>query len=280
MLMTLRILNLGAGVQSTTVYLMAASGEIPSYDYAVFADTGEEPRPVYEHLEWLKRVGGPPIITCSSGKLGDDIVMGRNGTGGRFVTIPAFLEEDGRVGIGRRQCTREYKIDAVDRVIRRELLGLKPRQRVRAGVQVVQAYGISADEAGRSVRIRRRMEKHSRWLAPEFPLLDRGMTRADCVRWLAAYGVPHEVPKSACVFCPYRNNVSWVWLQQHDPDGWRRAVEIDEALRSGAVTVRGMRAKLYLHRSAKPLREVDFSSAADAGKQLEFHTECAGMCGV
>jgi hypothetical protein len=39
--MTLRVLSLGAGVQSTTLALMAAHGEIgPMPDCAIFADTG------------------------------------------------------------------------------------------------------------------------------------------------------------------------------------------------------------------------------------------------
>jgi hypothetical protein len=47
------ILNLGAGVQSTTLYLMGCRGEI-HVDVAIFADTGDEPKAVYAHLEWLK----------------------------------------------------------------------------------------------------------------------------------------------------------------------------------------------------------------------------------
>lgn len=47
----LRILSLGAGVQSTTLALMAAHGEIGAMpDCAIFADTGWEPKAVYEHL--------------------------------------------------------------------------------------------------------------------------------------------------------------------------------------------------------------------------------------
>jgi len=48
----LRVLSLGAGVQSTTMALMAAHGEIMSMpNCAIFADTGWEPKAVYEHLE-------------------------------------------------------------------------------------------------------------------------------------------------------------------------------------------------------------------------------------
>jgi hypothetical protein len=35
----LRVLSLGAGVQSTTLALMAAEGKLPGLDAAIFADT-------------------------------------------------------------------------------------------------------------------------------------------------------------------------------------------------------------------------------------------------
>jgi 3'-phosphoadenosine 5'-phosphosulfate sulfotransferase (PAPS reductase)/FAD synthetase len=40
-----RVISLGAGVQSTTVLLLAHRGELPGgpVDYAIFADTGWEP---------------------------------------------------------------------------------------------------------------------------------------------------------------------------------------------------------------------------------------------
>ncbi len=50
------ILSLGAGVQSTALALMAVRGELPGFRRpvaAIFADTGWEPRGVYDHLHWL-----------------------------------------------------------------------------------------------------------------------------------------------------------------------------------------------------------------------------------
>jgi len=48
---SLRALSLGASVQSTTMALMAAHGHIgPMPDCAIFADTGWEPKAVYDHL--------------------------------------------------------------------------------------------------------------------------------------------------------------------------------------------------------------------------------------
>ena len=79
---TYNILNLGAGVQSTALFLMFLNGEFDEkLDYAVFADTQEEPGSVYRHLEWLRSLGGPPILTDTAGKLGDDLIHGKNSPG-------------------------------------------------------------------------------------------------------------------------------------------------------------------------------------------------------
>ena len=45
------ILNLAAGVPSTTLHLMFTARRFatPQIDYAIFADTGEEPKPLYRH---------------------------------------------------------------------------------------------------------------------------------------------------------------------------------------------------------------------------------------
>lgn len=50
----LRVLSCGAGVQSSTVLLMAVEGELPPIDVAIFADTGLEPPDVYAWLDVLR----------------------------------------------------------------------------------------------------------------------------------------------------------------------------------------------------------------------------------
>jgi hypothetical protein len=52
--MALRILSLGAGVQSSALALMIEQGELPPIDAAIFADVKGEPKKVYEWLEYLK----------------------------------------------------------------------------------------------------------------------------------------------------------------------------------------------------------------------------------
>ena len=51
----LRILSLGAGVQSSTLALMIEKGEIPMVDAAIFADVKGEPKAVTDWLEYLKK---------------------------------------------------------------------------------------------------------------------------------------------------------------------------------------------------------------------------------
>ena len=71
------------------------------------------------------------------------------------------------------------------------------------------------------------------------------MTRGDCHQWLEAFGVPHEVQKSACVFCPFKSNAEWRRLRDTDAEGWSRAIQIDTALRvPGNVVNRSVDQKL------------------------------------
>ena len=272
----MRILNLGGGVQSTTLYLMALRGEVAPIDCAIFADLGEEPKSVYAHMEWLKSLGGPTIHVVSAGILGEDLIHGVNSTGQRFASIPAFTAQNEGEPLGkiRRQCTSEYKILPIERFIRRELLGLQKGQRIKT--KLTQLFGISLDEAGRATRIK---SNSPHWSEPEFPLCDKMMTRADCVKWLESFGVPHQVPRSACVFCPYKSNHEWLLLRETDPDGWNRAVQIDDALRvEGTVCNRNLNEKLYLHKSCRPLKEVHLTDSERG--QSAFNFECEGGCAL
>ena len=51
----LRILSLGAGVQSSTLALMIEKGEIENVSAAIFADVKGEPQEVYDWLNYLKK---------------------------------------------------------------------------------------------------------------------------------------------------------------------------------------------------------------------------------
>jgi hypothetical protein len=296
----IRILNLGAGVQSTTIALMGAhnwdywqrSEPLPYpavglIDHAIFADTQDEPKAVYSHLEWLRNKCGDffTIHTVTAGNLGDHLVKGINSTGRRFVSIPAYTSAraGGKAGMTRRQCTKDYKVMPIERFIRRTLLGLIAGQRLPKEASVVQIFGLSYDEAGRIARVKGRY-LFDNWL-PEFPLFHMEMTRRGCVAWLQKQGIPHQVPRSACVYCPYKTDEEWRKTKE-DSEAWARAIEIDRAIRDHDSTcTRGLNQLLYLHDACMPLESIDFDSKEEKDRKrgqrtFGFLQECEGMCGV
>ena len=267
---SLRVLSLGAGVQSTALALMAAHGEIgPMPDCAIFADTGWEPRAVHEHLAWLRSpdVLPVPVHVVSSGNIRDGLIRGARGE--RWASIPAFTRSaSGKTGMIRRQCTGEYKIVPIRRKVR-ELAGLTRKRSPRHPI-VEQWLGISLDEA---IRMKPSFEA---WQVNRFPLIELGMTRRDCLRWLERHGYPMP-PKSACIGCPYHGDAHWRQMRAEDPDGFADAVAIDRLIRTG---FRNLRGEVYLHRSCVPLDEADLDTPEDRGQLDLFADECEGMCGV
>ena len=76
---TLRVLSLGAGVQSTALALMIEKGELPKVDCGIFADTGAEPKNVYDHLNWLEEQLSYPLHRVQSRNLKEDIISASQG---------------------------------------------------------------------------------------------------------------------------------------------------------------------------------------------------------
>lgn len=261
----LRVLSLGAGVQSTTLALMAARGEIDAPDCAVFADTGDEPAAVYEHLAWLMSGVLPfPVHIVRVGKSLSAAL--RDGEEGGRIPFHK-VSTDGSHCMVQRQCTRNWKIRPIRRKIR-ELLGVGLRGYVAPGT-VESWVGISTDE------ITRIKPSGCRFIHNRHILIEARMSRQDCYTWLEQrqYRVP---PKSRCKYCPYQGNAGWRDLQK-SPDEWAETIELDGWLREPAQVIR-FHGEMFLHQSRKPLADVDLS-LPDQEPDLFGH-ECEGMCGV
>lgn len=90
---TLRALSLGAGVQSSTLALLAEEGALTGLDVAVFGDTGWEPKAVYETVDALEltlAAVGIPLHRVSRGKSIREDVLDRH----VFATLPAYIVEE------------------------------------------------------------------------------------------------------------------------------------------------------------------------------------------
>jgi hypothetical protein len=263
----MRLLSLGAGVQSTTLALMACKGIVDSLDGAIFADTGWEPARVYEHLERLRVVladAGVPLHVVSKGNLRAEAIEPAH----RYAPIPYFVRNpDGSDGMGRRQCTSEYKLAPINRKVR-ELLGAPAPnfKRVPRGQVVEQWIGFSADEvtrvSGRSVQ----------YICPRYPLIEMGMDRKACERWLVSQGWAN-VAKSACIGCPYHGNAQWRDLRDNHPAEWADAVEFDAQIRKGGARELPLNGEAFLHRDRVPLPlvRIDRTTRAErAGWQTDI----------
>lgn len=267
----LTVISLGAGVQSTTMALMATHGEItPMPDCAIFADTGWEPKAVYDHLAWLMtpNVLPFPVHVVGSRDLRENVLASTNQRKRRFASVPWFIRNlDDTEGMGRRQCTREYKIEPIAKK-QRELLGYQPRRRIPAN-SVECWIGISLDEVFRIKPARNAWQKN-RW-----PLIEKRMHRSDCLEWLKRHDYPTP-PKSSCIGCPFHSDAHWRDMKANNSEEWADAVAVDAAIR----TAFKMKGKQFMHAKRVPLAEVDLSTAEDRGQLNLFNNECEGMCGV
>ena len=280
-----RILNLGAGVQSSTLALMGVQNwhywgcseplpypAVGLIQHAIFADTRGEPEAVYKHLKWLKAICEKffPVHIVSKGDLAKDIKEGLNSTGQRFISIPAFTHSGipgDQMSVTRRQCTKDYKVQVIEQFIRRELLGVAPGRPAPHGNGVVQLMGLSYDETARIISVKARYQS-KRWDV-EFPLWQMQMTRGGCKTWLKKWFPDRVVPRSACVFCPYHSNTEWRHIRDEDPEGWAEAIRIDYAIRDHdwTVTRDTLKQQMFLHKDCKPLDQVDLRDSDERSGQ-------------
>lgn len=270
---TLRILSLGAGVQSSALALMMEEGIFKKPDYAIFADTQAEPDYVYEYLDYLKKQLSYPVITVTAGNLERAVMDAVEGATKWANGKPPFFvrNKDGSIGMTKRQCTGDYKIDPIHKKIR-ELLGMRPGSRGPKNVVVESYIGISFDE------LQRMKPSRYKWITNEYPLVFNGIHRHHCIEYLEKNG--YRIPKkSACWFCPYRSDAEWRDLKISEPGTFSRAVAFDRNIRSGCGE-KSLRGVVYIHRSCKPIIQVDFRNAEDHGQTDLFNNECEGMCGV
>lgn len=275
--MMLNIISLGAGVQSSTIALMAAHGEIVMPDCAIFADTGAEPKSVYLWLDWLEAKLPYPVYRVSKGDLAsDELRIVRSKKSGKLYlkgSIPAFVSKpDGGKGLLGRKCTSDYKIIPIQKKVR-ELTGVK--RQGKGVVAAIMSIGISTDEAHRM--------KPSRvdYIKNTYPLIEVGMSRQDCIDWMRAKGYP-EPPRSACRFCPFHSDEEWLRLKTDEPDEFALVKRFEADLQDAARCQEVLRGIPFLHSKCVPIGEVQFvPKETGSHTQLSmFGNECEGMCGV
>ena len=269
-----RILSWGMGTQSTALAVMSALGDfsLPKLDYVIAADTGWERKATYEiqrfYRPWLEE-RDIQVEIVSIGNI-RKLAKAVNGH------MPFFSQDGGPL---RRQCTREYKIRPIRRLIR-ELLGYPADRPPHPPIGAVEQWlGISLDEY-------ERMKSSDVQFIIRHPLVQLGLTRGDCIRYLEEKRLPVPV-KSACIGCPYRSPNEWLEIQQEAPEEFRQAVEFDETIRHHPLMCDISKGEaLYLWNGLRPIAEVDWKTQAEkkrkeSGKQMPLFIPCdGGYCHV
>lgn len=263
----------GGGVQSTAIAHLVLSGKLPKPALWLFADTGDEPRAVYRHVEeWGNRITDAGMDFAVVRRKGPSLSAhvlerGRAGLGG--ISMPPFyvdrVESPGRMP-ARRGCTRDFKARVLDKEGRARL-----HVRRGGGLQVVKWIGFSIDEATRM------KPSDASWYANVHPLIDLGIRRTDCHRLLAEAGL--NAPRSACKYCPHHSDAHWLWMRENEPEEFEQSAVFEDAIRSIWLErgLAGIDTIPSLHPSGEPLRKVRFDqlSLLDG-----FAGNCAGVCGV
>ena len=264
----LKVISLGMGVQSTALYLMSSMGyKVPRADVAIFADPQAEHYKTYDMLEWLldwkEKNNGIKIIVNKDFNLLRDILKAQNSRGVRFASIPAFTEGGGMV---MRPCTGEYKINPVKQSVRK-LYNLEKGKRMK---RTEMWLGISTDE------MQRVKESQMYNIKYFYPLIYKGMSRKECIDFFKENNFPIPV-KSSCVFCPFHSNAFWKDIKKENGSAWKISVKVDKTIRDSRQ--RGLDDPLYLHRSLKPLDEIDFDDKQESLFDDDLF-DCEGHCGL
>jgi hypothetical protein len=283
-------LSLGAGVQSTTLSLLAIDGVLYAQVDRIAAELEAagitfyrvsngnlrrdaiDPEHRYASIPYF--VKGPCQVCDGTGEV-ESLVLGPQAPEsliaklGRRLGLPTscsrtdFRPYTGvcpncggsglQDGMGRRQCTSEYKLAPITRKVR-ELLGAAPPdyRRVPKGRVAEQWIGFSTDEVQRANR--RKDSQGVKYLTSRYPLLELGMSRDDCTKYLAERGWGDTV-KSACIGCPFHGNRQWRDLRDNHPDEWADAIAFDAAIRKGGSRGLPLNGEAFLHRSRVPLAE-------------------------
>lgn len=266
------ILSCGAGVQTTALTLMScenavarANGKempyplVPIYDYVIFCDLGGEPEWVYKQVDFLaeacEKTGLQFIVLPTDLKGAYERSFGR----ARVASIPFWsLGEDGSEGKMRRACTIEYKIVAIQKFIRREFLGYRYGEHLRAEDRSAHEMhiGFSAEEQDRI------FDSKNPMFVNKFPLAEMGLERPDNYKYcLEQWGL--ETKASACNFCPFHRNYFFKDMQENRPEEYAETVAFDNMLETRQPDTK-IRNKLFISRSRKRIADLTDEECEDA----------------
>ncbi len=239
----------GGGTQSSAIAALIVGGRLPKPELAVIVDTEREMSTTWDYVRSVLEPSlasvGVALHRVRKSKYETRDLQSGTGT----LLVPVFTTQNGRVGKLSNYCSSYWKREIIKRWANAQ------------GVKAATIWlGISTDE-------KRRVQPHrsDKW-HQGYPLIDLGMSRADCVAAVAAMGWPPP-PKSRCRACPNQTQDEWREVKA-SPVDWLGAVADDQAIRA-------LDPHAFVHSDCVPLEQADLS---DPNGVLFGHECQSGHC--
>jgi len=192
-------ISYGGGVNSTAMIIHLLNSA-RHFDEIVFADTEAENPETYEYMDYFES-----RYLVPKGYRLERITTKDMGI--RDVNLLQFFQRYSFIPHRTvRICTVEFKIKPIMKYYE------KP---------CVQLIGIDAGEAHRAKPSR------NKEVTSEFPLLDAGITRKQCLEIIASEGLclPR---KSGCYFCPFARIAHYRELHKKHPELFEQIIELEQ----------------------------------------------------
>ena len=247
-------------MQSAAIAALIVQKKLPKPDLIAIADTERERSHVWDYLDQviqpaMRSIGLEVHRVKKSDFAREDLWENWGNADEPQMLMPVFIENaDGSTGRLKTLCSSRWK----RRVMQRWL-------RARGVKQCDCWIGFSLDE------MRRVRTSDERWYQFRYPLIfDVPMRRSECIRLVTEMGWP-EPPRSACWMCPNRENPEWSDMKRNAPEDFARAVELERDMQK-------IRPDFFLHRSMRPLDQVDFDGAQLSMISGDTPNSCSEGC--
>ena len=177
-------------------------------DVILFADTGGERPDTYDFgynlNTWCESHGFPSIVTVSSKTTLEEDCLTRK-------ALPS-------IAYGFKSCSQRWKGQRQDKYMNN---WPPAKEYWKAGGKITKYIGFDADEPQRA------RDFEDKKYRVEYPLIDWGWGRDECVEAISRSGLP-QPGKSSCFFCPSMKPTEIRSLAATNPELIERALAIEE----------------------------------------------------
>ena len=202
------VLSYGGGVQTTALGIMVCQSKVHA-DIVIFADTGCERPETYWYMDnYMKPMFAEADIPFHVVR--SEILSRQQGLYGELWGGKQIIN------VMRRSCTDHYKVRPIRKFLKDWGVGL-------SGRDVNMIIGFSADEANRAEKRQGKKEYYGK---TSYPLMELGLTGADCQRLISDEGLPIPI-KSSCYICPFQPPFEWQWLKANHPELFQKALDLE-----------------------------------------------------